>query len=211
MFKKALFIFIILGLVSTAYADEGGIPEKGSDPLSYSERSAWTTYNEIYLFGGPYHGDSFENSWQAGIEYAVHFTKHFGFGIDFIYSKADYTENRFYNTAGFFNNDNVYIIDGVFLANLPASLRIKKHTIESDLYLMLGAGTININSSFEPLGVLGGGMKIYALPWLALRFEIRNMFHTTNKPGGANEKDFDLLFNGGISFKIPPKIKPKKK
>ncbi|MBI2091694.1 MAG: hypothetical protein HYT75_01685 [Deltaproteobacteria bacterium] len=203
--KKTLFL-LFAGLLfqQSALADEA---KAEKDPLSYESRAAWTTRNEFFVFAGDYHGDSFENSLLAGGEYIFHFTKHIGAGATFVYSKADYKENIYYSQAGFFTNDNVYAMDATGMISFPSAYRIGKHTIEADLYVLLGGGTININSSYEPHGFIGGGMKIYAFkPWFAIRAEMRDTFHTTNKPGGVNEFDQDLLFNAGLSFQAPPKL-----
>ena len=182
---------------------EGGFPEV----LDYGTRKAWTTRNEFFVYAGDYYGDSFENNWTAGAEYMFHFTKHFGLGVDFGYSQADYRENIYYSTAGFFNNDNIYIYDATGMISFPAAYRVGRHVIETDLYILFGGGVININSSYEPHGFIGGGMKIYTgKPWLAVRVDLKDTFHTTNKPGGDNEFDQDLLFVAGLSFQIPPKI-----
>ncbi len=203
--RKTLFLLAaILLFHQSAIADEA-MAEK--DVLSYESRAAWTTRNEFFIFAGDYYGDSFENSWLAGGEYIFHFTKHFGAGATFTYSPADYKENIYYSQAGFFTNDNTYALDATGMISFPSAYRIGKKTIESDLYILLGGGTININSSYEPHGFIGGGMKIYAFkPWFAIRAEMRDTFHTTNKPGGDNEFDQDLLFNAGFSFQMPPKL-----
>lgn len=199
--KKFLVLFFALfpGLVM---AGEGGFPEV----LDYQTRHAKPAHNEFYVHIGDYYGDSLENSWMTGAEYMFHFTKLFGLGVDFGYAKADFSENRFYN--GFFTNNNIYILDAVGQISFPAAYRVGKNVIETDLFVLLGGGTININSSYEPHGFIGGGMKIYtAKKWLAIRIDLKDTFHTTNKPGGDNEFDQDLIFTAGLSFLIPPRIK----
>lgn len=202
--RKILSILLLFVFSSGVFANEAG---NSPEVLDYGTRHAWTTRHEFYLFAGNYYGDSFENSWLAGGEYLFHISRHFGLGANFSYSKADYTENVYYSQAGFFTNDNIYIIDATGMISFPAAYRIGKNVVETDLYVLFGGGTININSAYEPHGFIGGGMKIYmGRPWLALRVELRDTFHTTNKPGGENEFDQDLLFLAGFSFQIPPKI-----
>lgn len=202
--KKILLVFLFLSL--PALAAEQAAPCY-PEVFDYGARKAWTTRNEFFAYYGDYYGDSFENSWVAGGEYMFHISKHFGLGADFGYSKADFNENRFYNTAGFFTNDNVYILDATGMIAFPAAYRVGTHIIETDLYVLLGAGTININSGYQPHGFIGGGMKIYTgEPWLAVRVDLRDTFHSTKKPS-STEFDQDLLFIAGLSFQVPPRIK----
>lgn len=209
MIKKICLAILLAGLLATsiAYAEE--IEMKGyPEVLNYESRNAKPTRNEIFIAIGDYYGDSLENSWLVNGEYMFHFTRHFGLGADFGYSRADYGENASYATPGFFTNKNIYILDATGQISFPAAYKMGKHVIETELYILLGGGTININSSYEPHGFIGGGMKIYTgKPWLAVRVDLRDTFHTINKPGGDNEFDQDLLFMAGLSFQIPPKIK----
>ncbi len=148
-----------------------------------------------------------ENSLMAGGEYLFHFSEHLGLGPTFFYTKADYTENRYYNQAGFFTNDNLYGFDLTGQYTFPTSINFGEHQLDLDLFILLGAGTVQINDAYEPHGVIGGGFKIYTnKPWLALRMDMRGTMHTTNKPGGANEFDQDLLLCLGVSFQIPPQL-----
>jgi hypothetical protein len=89
---------------------------------------------------------------------------------------------------------------------MEASFKAGKKTVEADLYAIVGAGSARINSSWEPHGFIGGGMKIYILKWMAIRVDLRNNLHSINKPDGTNkfEQDLDLLT--GISFQIPPML-----
>lgn len=198
--KKPILVLAIVMAVffHNAYAFD--------DPLDYSARQAWTTYNEFFPYAGVYFGDSLENSWLVGGEYMLHFFKHFGLGVDFGYSKADYSENKYYDTPGFFKNDNIYIIDATGMISVPAAFRVGKSTVEMDLFLLAGGGTTGINESFEPQGFIGGGFKLFVgKPWLAVRLDVRDTFHTTAKPG-SDEYDQDLLLILGVSFQIPPRI-----
>ena len=157
MHKRLFFLLCHIFLVlcaTSSLAEETGIP----GVLDYSVRRATITRNEFYLYAGDYYGDSLENSWLVGGEYMFHFTRHFGLGADFAYSKADFNENVFYSQAGFWTNDNVYIIDATGMINFPAAYRMGEKVIEADLYILLGGGTINLNSSYEPHGFIGGGM-----------------------------------------------------
>lgn len=205
MHKRLFFLLCHIFLVlcaTSSLAEETGIP----GVLDYSVRRATITRNEFYLYAGDYYGDSLENSWLVGGEYMFHFTRHFGLGADFAYSKADFNENVFYSQAGFWTNDNVYIIDATGMINFPAAYRMGEKVIEADLYILLGGGTINLNSSYEPHGFIGGGMKIYlGKPWLAVRVDLKDTFHTTEKPA-STEFDQDLLFTAGLSFQMPPKF-----
>ena len=206
--KKIIVLLLVIFPQLLFAAETTGYPEV----LDYSARKASTTRNEIYIYGGDYFGDSLEGSLMFGGEYMFHFTKHFGLGADFSYTKADYKENVYYSTPGFFKNDNMYIMDGTVMIAFPAAYRVGKHVIETDLYILVGGGAIYVNSSYEPQGFIGGGMKIYTgKPLLAIRIDLKETFHTTNKPGGGNEFDQDLRFVAGLSFQIPPKIVTKAK
>ena len=60
-----------------------------------------------------------------------------------------------------------------------------------------------INRVWEPLGIVGGGMKIYMPPpWLAIRFDVNSVLHSTPKPEG-DSFNADVMFNLGISFLFP--------
>lgn len=188
MYWKTCFILLLLFCSSRALARE--------------------TRNEIYPYAGGYFGDSLESSWMVGAEYMHHFSNHFGLGFDVGHSKADYNENRYYNEAGFFTNTNIHILDATGMFSFPTEIGLGKHVIATDLLVLLGGGTIIINSSYEPHGFIGGGVKVYTgLPWLAWRTDVKSTFHTTGKPGGANEFDVDILLTTGLSFQLPPSIK----
>jgi len=178
--------------------------------LDFDRRWAKRTHQELFVFGGDYLGDSFGNSWITGAEYLYHLTKYVGVGTMFGYSKANYSENKYYATPGFFKNDNIYMMQGVVILSYPAAYRMGKHAVENDLYMIAGAGTMRINSSFEPCGFIGGGMKIYAWkPWFAIRVELIDQFHTTGKPAGKTKFDQDVVTLVGLSFQLPPKFKDK--
>ena len=87
---------------------------------------------------------------------------------------------------------------------MAASFRAGKRLVEADLYALLGAGSTCINSSWEPHGFIGGGMKIYVLKWMAIRVDMRSNMHTINRSDGSNkfQRDLDMLI--GISLQIPP-------
>lgn len=205
MLKKFCTVLLFFCVVTNLYAkDQGDLshPEDNS-----GERKAWTTRHEIYPYVGGYFGDSLESSLMAGGEYMFHVSRHIGVGVDFGYTKADFSENIFYSQPGFFTNANTYILDATAMFSLPASFRIGKRTIENDFFILAGGGTINLNSSYEPHGFIGGGLKTYFWkPWLAWRTDVRGSFHTTGKPGGQNELDADVMIVTGLSFQLPPRI-----
>ena len=195
--SKLILIFVLFlvltGLVArNSYADN-------------ASRSAQPTRHEVYAFVGNYFGDR-------------EFT-HGGWRVSFPFFRTSWTRSHIFlhegrlhrkpllQSGGFFTNDNLYGFDLTGQYTFPTSINFGEHQLDLDLFILLGAGTVQINDAYEPHGVIGGGFKIYTnKPWLALRMDMRGTMHTTNKPGGANEFDQDLLLCLGVSFQIPPQL-----
>lgn len=203
--KKLIFIVLLICFSINAYAADKEVVNKVPAVLDVDAREAWTTANEFYVYYSTFYGDSLGNSWLTGGDYMFHFAKRFGVGASFNYSQTNHDENT--NYATYFTNKHVYIYDVTGMLSMPCAFRMRSIPAEADLFLLLGVGTININSSYEPHGFIGGGMKIFVgWPWLAIRIDLRTSMHSTPKTGGDKEFDQDLLLMVGLSFNVPPRI-----
>lgn len=157
--------------------------------------------NEFGIFGGDYLGDEWLNTWDAGAHYYLHFNNTFAVGASYFFSRIRAnTESDFGQSLA---TKNQHAADAELMISNDCAFRAGKTIIECDLYLTLGMGMIQINRQWKPMGLVGGGMKVYLpVPWLAVRFDVNSPIHPTPKPGG-NSFNADIAFNLGLSFLVP--------
>jgi hypothetical protein len=77
-------------------------------------------------------------------------------------------------------------------------------TLEMDLFGEAGGGTMRIADRWEPLGLVGGGVRVYpGLSWLAIRIDALTLLHPTERDTGS-AFDTDVSFTLGVELIVPP-------
>lgn len=166
---------------------------------------------ELVPYAGSYLGNTVGQTWTAGGKAYFHVDNTYSFGVNGAYARLATDRSSTFGRE--LHNNDMYLFDAETMISNDLAMRIGKKLFEIDLYLTLGVGAISINENIEPMGVIGGGVKIYTpIPWLAVRVDMNNYAHYTQKPGDDNF-DFDVTFIGGPSFMFPsqrPKNSEKK-
>ncbi len=203
MLKKILFVFVTAFVLFSAQpvrSEEGGAIPKALDP-EYRHKKAGQF--EVYPFGGSYLGAMIDQTWTAGAKIYLHLNNTVALGGSYSFSKlySDATSS-FGSTL---NSDNLHIANFEMMVSNDVAMRVGKRVLEMDLYFTLGVGGMLMNEIWEPVGLAGGGLKIYTgLPWLAARVDVNNYIHATPLPG-RESIDCDTVFIGGFSFLFPIK------
>ncbi len=197
-FFVAAFVLTSL-LAGNAAAADDALHE--SVDKEYRHQRRWQS--EINIYGGDFLGDEWHNSWDAGAKYYMHINNTFAVGASYlytpIYADSDSTFARSLTTK------NTHIINAELTISNDAAFRAGSSVIECDFFLTLGAGTFWINGFYEPMGMIGGGVRVYTpVPWFALRADVNNYIHPTPIPVG-DTINADIAFNLGVSFMIPPR------
>lgn len=157
--------------------------------------------SELGIFGGDYLGDEWLNTWDVGTHYYLHINNTFAIGASYFYSRI--RANAESNFGASLTTKNHHGVDAEVMVSNDCAFRTGKTVIDCDLFMTLGAGATVINRVWEPLVMIGGGLKIYLPPpWIAIRFDVNCPLHPTPKPGG-NSFNVDVAFNLGLSFLFP--------
>lgn len=169
--------------------------------LDRQHRFSKRLQSELGIFGGDYLGDEWLNTWDAGAHYYLHLNNTFAVGASYAYSRIRANADSSFGAN--LRTKNMHLLDAEMQISNDCAFRAGKSIIECDLYFTLGGGAIWINRQWKPMGLLGGGMKIYFdPPWVALRLDVNTPMHPTPKPGG-DVFTADVMFNAGVSFLFP--------
>ena len=203
--RKILFFltsFLVLSVLSLQAIAAGDLHEALDRRYRFSKH----LQSEASLYGGDFLGDETHNSWDVGAKYYLHLNNTFAIGAAYAYTPI-YTD--FSSTFGkSLRTKKQHIIDGEMMIANDAAFRAGNSIVECDLFLTIGAGTMWINRHYEPLGVIGGGLKIYTgVPWFALRFDVNTYIHPTPNPTG-DTINADMSINLGASFLFPQRLPP---
>jgi hypothetical protein len=164
---------------------------------------------ELFPYIGSYLGASFGQTWIAGGRLGYHFNNTFSLNGGYAFSKLYLNKASGYGAT--LTSDNVHYVDGQLMISTDAAIRTGKSVLELDLFTSLGVGAVKANNMWEPMGIIGGGVKIYTgLPWLAGRIDVNAYLHPT-KHETAEPIDVDVGFLGGLSFLFPTKPSPYEK
>jgi len=156
---------------------------------------------EFTPYGGAYLGGTVGQTWLAGSRQYFYLNNTVGLGANWSYSRLLTNRNSAFGSI--LRNTNMYVFNASVLVSNDASLRIGDKLFELDFYAMLGPGAMYINNRWEPMGELGGGVKIYTgIPWLAFKVDVGSYIHMTQQTG-KNSFDFDIVMTGGVSFLFP--------
>lgn len=208
LMKKIFFVFVSMFIVLSALplqAKEESLRHAVDAENRFSKRHQ----SEINVFGGDFLGDEWHNSWDVGAQYFFHINNTFAVGASYMYSPI-YTDDS--STFGrSLKTKTTHTIDGSVMISNDAAFRAGKSVIMCDFYLTIGSGTMWINEHYEPMGMIGGGLKIYTgWPWFAIRVDVNNYIHPTPNPMGDTINS-DIAFNAGVSFLFPARRVEEKK
>lgn len=157
--------------------------------------------SEFGFRGGAYLGNQTQTSWTVGGFYFLHLNNTFALGAAYNYTPIEVDSASTFGQS--LQDKNMHLMNAEMMISNDAAFRAGKSVIECDLYLTLGVGALWINRQYEPLGVVGGGMKIYTgWPWLAARVDINTYIHPTPVPNGT-KYDADVATVLGLSFMFP--------
>ncbi len=156
---------------------------------------------ELNPYGGSYLGNSYGQTYLVGGRLYYYFNNTYGLGVAYGYSRLLTNTNSPFGST--LTNTNLHMIDFEVQISNDAALRVGNSQLEMDFYLTIGMGSLWTNTAWEPVGLIGGGVKIYTgLDWLAFRIDVNNYAHMTPQPG-KNSFDFDVTFLGGVSILFP--------
>lgn len=157
--------------------------------------------SEINIFGGDYIGDEWLNTWDVGGKYFLHLNNTFALGPSYLYSPIRASSGSTFGQG--LKTKNTHQVNAEMMISNDTVMRMGDDILECDLFLTLGTGAMYINEGWEPLGVLGGGLKIYTpVDFFAVRFDVNGYFHPTPEPPGSTFNS-DVAMNLGVSFIFP--------
>ena len=161
--------------------------------------------SEFGVFGGDFLGDEWYNNWDVGGRYYFNINKMFAFGAEYQYNPIRADSSGDFGKS--LRTDNSHTLFGAISIANDAAFKAGKSIIDCDLFLTVGAGSMQINRDWEWLAVIGGGIKVYTpMRWMAVRFDVNSYMHPTPKPGG-NSFNADMALNLGFSFFVQPHMK----
>lgn len=103
------------------------------------------------------------------------------------------------------DGDWVHAVHGQLELPLISALRVGRHKVlPMDLFGEAGAGAIHLAERWQPLGVIGGGVRLYTrVPWLAVRIDALTYLHDTRREVGAPLLDTEVAFTLGLTVLVP--------
>lgn len=171
--------------------------------LDYKKRFEKDMVGEVDVFGGGYFGNYVLSSWSAGGRLFMHFNHMFSFGGEYMYTNLDVDPPSSFGQIKKTNNQQ--IVDGQLAISWPILFGFGHNQFPMDLYLTVGAGTINLNQAWDWLALVGGGLKIYLDPeWIVLRVDVNTYLHNTPLVSG-NKMATNLAILLGLGFYFPYK------
>lgn len=150
-----------------------------------------------------YSGDAMRANSLGGLSATHHFNRMIWLGADFFGGKTKVDSDSGLQVRSgqkfFGTNATVYF-------NLPAFLGKKtlgeEGGLRADLYTSIGGGSLWLDKETEPFGFIGGGMIIhFPIPWLTLRFDLKNLFFVLQNSKGSDFNS-EMALGLGPSFKI---------
>jgi len=188
-------------LSNKVVTDQGLVVPPVLDPLfRHNKRHQF----ELCPYGGSYLGNSYGQTYLVGGRLYYFFNNTYGLGVAYGYSRLLTNTNSPFGST--LTNTNLHMVDFEVQISNDAALRIGESQIEMDFYLTIGMGSLWTNTAWEPVGLIGGGVKVYTgLDWLAFRVDVNNYAHMTTQPG-KNSFDIDVTFLGGVSILFPTRL-----
>lgn len=175
--------------------------------IGYDRPRAPITYNAIYVYAGPFYGDSLQSSYVVGADYVLRFSDIFGIGPSFRYAHANFPDVPAYQDSGFIKSSAMYMASMLIIASMPTAYQVFGKVVEGELNLHAGAGGSSVNTKWGIYGFFGGGMKTFiGAPWFAFRIDIRGSIFGVETPLQGNQLNSDLTITFGPSFQLPPAL-----
>ncbi len=205
--------WILCGIANTSFASAFSGEKTSSCSLEapcgldFKTRQSKRRLLELEPFFGEYLGNHLHNSWVGGLRLGFRITEAITIGTEFNYSQAQYDPNS--NFGRSVKTRNEFINDVYFSYAFPLLQRSGKTIQELDLYTSLGIGNLRINDKNRVVGLVGGGLKMFFKPWLALRFDVNTYMYSLPRATDSKFAD-DWTFSLGPSFLfLPQKHKEK--
>lgn len=189
MNKSYILILLFLSLTPAVFAADFESAAASQVPLK-----SW----ELNLYGGSYLGRHLGQTWTGGVKTRHHFNRLLSLGLRYGTGSLEADSSSAFGGAV---SENFFHLGGaeVTLSN-EALLHWGPDWVPMDFYLTLGSGAMKLNSSWEPYGLIGGGVKFYTgLPWLGVTVDVDNYAHMTPILTG-DTFDMDTLFTVGLAL-----------
>lgn len=202
MIRKITLLVVFAVLLAPALHADEELKEYLKEGARFPKRHQ----HEFNVNGGAFLGDQSQSSWVVGGNYHFLINETWGVGAAYAYSPIRVDSNSSFGQS--LRSKEQHFMDAELLISNDAAFRAGKHIIECDFYLTLGAGAVWINKEFEPMGVIGGGLRVY-MPWtwLAVRVDVNNYLHYTPiATGDAFSADISMV--AGVSFLFPKRQPP---
>jgi hypothetical protein len=157
---------------------------------------------EFSPYGGSLLGANMQKTFVAGARAYGHIDNMFAVGVKYAYSRLFSSGLDRLGGAGV--NPNVHIIDAEVLISTDIAMRWGTTAVVLDLFGTLGVGALNLNDRWDPMGVVGGGIRVHVgVSWLAPRVDLECYLHPTRRPSGT-VFDVDVALIAGLSIMLPP-------
>lgn len=207
LLKKSTLIVLLISLSSPLFAESKEEKEACNQDvncgLSFQDRDAGPRWLEVEPFIGEYLGNHLNNTYMLGGQLGVRISNPLTLGVEFNFSRVNYDNGSDFGLSNP-TTRNQYMAFGFATYSFPLLQRSGKTIQELDLFVTLGLGYMNINAQSEVMGVIGGGLRTYFKPWLALRFDVNTyMYNLPTYNGGAFSDDW--TFTAGPAFYFMPK------
>jgi len=159
-------------------------------------------YQEISPLAVFYSGDAMRSPTLIGVSYLFHFNRAYWVGVDVFGLQTSVDSASGLNVR---DSRKFLAIDGAIYFNLPVLMGAKdtteKNFLQADLYTAIGGGHLWLDQSKTAFAFIGGGLLIHlGLDWLAIRFDLKNLFYSLENSGGEN-------FNSDMALSLGPSLK----
>lgn len=185
-----------VGLV-LAMAAPAGEAAPGGDALEPEGRRLRGNQVALDVSGGSLVGRAPGQSFIAGGRVTYFPIRQLGIGAAYGYSRGigglDSVRDR-----------SVHFLHGQLELPLISALRVgRRKVLEMDVFGEVGAGAVHIARAWQPMGAIGGGVRLYTrVRWLAVRIDAITFLHETRREPGV-AFDNDVAFTLGLSFLLP--------
>lgn len=200
-FMRKLFFVLMQSILSLSVFASDNPDESICGDLDYRKRFEKELIGELDAFGGGYLGNYILTGWAAGGRLFMVFNHIFSFGGEYLYTPP--SVDPLSSFAQVQTSTRQQIIDGQLAISWPIVFGFGDEQLPMDLYMTVGGGTININSGWSWLALVGGGLKMYLNPeWIALRIDVNSYMHNTPTIRG-DKFSTNIAFLAGLAFYFP--------
>jgi len=159
-----------------------------------AETSSSKTF-EIAPLASFYNGDALRTTTLGVATVNWHINREFWLGVDFYAGRMAVDRT---NGLGLQPDNKMYILDGAFYWNVPATLGVD---IPADFYTSIGVGYLWLGKAArEWTGFIGGGLNIHLpIEWMWVHFDLKNYFYVLKNTQGSDFNS-DMALSLGPSF-----------